>query len=421
MSENKHAIKNENYLYGLIPVEVMFTKEEAVEILKEFPAPSLPAKEKTFEIEKANDGDSFENLTAIIGNVVLMETNGAKPKPYLKFKVTTNNRTIDAKMWDRNGSVKKAFEFFEENKVVCLKGKINEYAGNKGLIIEGYEKTKEEINPFHLLPTTEKNIKLMIVELVSYINQLTEPHKSIAKSCLTKFWRDFCIKPAAKGFHHAFIGGLLEHTLGLVRISYYLTKKRSNDLPEAMDELIEGVFKEHRKQILKTKDQEETFSYRKMVWAEMIEHFCESMGKYIEATKKQELNSDLLIASIVWHDLAKSFEYTHAGDHNKHRLIFNQASNIDEFDQKVKENEPMIGMDPLGKLVGHIPLGMMLFDQTIKEQKTNLSVEDYYEYLHCIASHHGKKEWGSPTLPVTPAAILLNFVDCLDARFCTMN
>jgi len=36
---------------------------------------------------------------------------------------------------------------------------------------------------------------------------------------------------------------------------------------------------------------------------------------------------------------------------------------------------------------------------------------------HLIASHHGTHEWGSPTLPRTPEAMVLHYVDNLDAKY----
>jgi 3'-5' exoribonuclease len=36
--------------------------------------------------------------------------------------------------------------------------------------------------------------------------------------------------------------------------------------------------------------------------------------------------------------------------------------------------------------------------------------------LHMILSHHGKLEFGSPKLPMIPEALVLNFVDDLDAK-----
>ncbi len=40
--------------------------------------------------------------------------------------------------------------------------------------------------------------------------------------------------------------------------------------------------------------------------------------------------------------------------------------------------------------------------------------------LHLILSHHGKLEFGSPKLPMIPEALVLNFLDDLDAKMMAM-
>ncbi|MFZ0743916.1 MAG: HD domain-containing protein [Terracidiphilus sp.] len=68
-----------------------------------------------------------------------------------------------------------------------------------------------------------------------------------------------------------------------------------------------------------------------------------------------------------------------------------------------------------GTLLGHIQMGMELVEKTID------SVPDFPPrlktlVLHMILSHHGKLEFGSPKLPMIPEALVLNFLDDLDAK-----
>jgi 3'-5' exoribonuclease len=68
-----------------------------------------------------------------------------------------------------------------------------------------------------------------------------------------------------------------------------------------------------------------------------------------------------------------------------------------------------------GTLLGHIQMGMELTEKTIA------SIPDFPPrlktlVLHMILSHHGKLEFGSPKLPMIPEALVLNFVDDLDAK-----
>jgi len=68
-----------------------------------------------------------------------------------------------------------------------------------------------------------------------------------------------------------------------------------------------------------------------------------------------------------------------------------------------------------GVLLGHIQIGIELVEKTID------SLPDFPPrlktlVLHLILSHHGKLEFGSPKLPMIPEALVLNFIDDLDAK-----
>jgi 3'-5' exoribonuclease len=68
-----------------------------------------------------------------------------------------------------------------------------------------------------------------------------------------------------------------------------------------------------------------------------------------------------------------------------------------------------------GTLLGHIQMGVALTEQTI-ESLPNFPPKLKTLVLHMILSHHGKLEFGSPKLPMIPEALVLNFLDDLDAK-----
>jgi len=68
-----------------------------------------------------------------------------------------------------------------------------------------------------------------------------------------------------------------------------------------------------------------------------------------------------------------------------------------------------------GTLLGHIQMGIELTEQTI-ENLPNFPPKLKTLVLHMILSHHGKLEFGSPKLPMIPEALVLNFLDDLDAK-----
>jgi len=104
------------------------------------------------------------------------------------------------------------------------------------------------------------------------------------------------------------------------------------------------------------------------------------------------LDRDLLVTGVVLHDIGK-----------------------------IRELEWETGFDYTveGVLLGHIQMGVDLVEKTIAglpgfPDRLRTLV------LHMILSHHGKLEFGSPKLPMIPEALVLNFVDDLDAKMQAM-
>jgi 3'-5' exoribonuclease len=68
-----------------------------------------------------------------------------------------------------------------------------------------------------------------------------------------------------------------------------------------------------------------------------------------------------------------------------------------------------------GMLLGHIQIGAALAERTI-DSLPGFPPKLKTLVLHLILSHHGKLEYGSPKLPMIPEALMLNFIDDLDAK-----
>jgi 3'-5' exoribonuclease len=84
---------------------------------------------------------------------------------------------------------------------------------------------------------------------------------------------------------------------------------------------------------------------------------------------------------------------------------------------KVRELSWEIGFEYTveGTLLGHIQMGMALVEKTI-DSLPSFPPKLKTLVLHMILSHHGKLEFGSPKLPMIPEALVLNFLDDLDAK-----
>jgi 3'-5' exoribonuclease len=72
-----------------------------------------------------------------------------------------------------------------------------------------------------------------------------------------------------------------------------------------------------------------------------------------------------------------------------------------------------------GILLGHIQMGMAMVEKAI-DRLPDFPPRLKTLVLHLILSHHGKLEFGSPKLPMIPEALVLNFIDDLDAKMQAM-
>ena len=73
-----------------------------------------------------------------------------------------------------------------------------------------------------------------------------------------------------------------------------------------------------------------------------------------------------------------------------------------------------------GSLLGHIQMGVALAERTM-DALPDFPPRLKTLVLHMILSHHGKLEFGSPKLPMIPEALVLNFLDDLDAKMQAMQ
>lgn len=113
-------------------------------------------------------------------------------------------------------------ETFERGQVVKVQGEVEEYLGRWQVIVEKLRPAKpNEYDLTDMLPTTERNVDEMIAALKATVEEIEEPH---LKAVAAHFFGDddfvarFARAPAARRIHHAYLGGLLEHTFEVVTL-----------------------------------------------------------------------------------------------------------------------------------------------------------------------------------------------------------
>lgn len=181
-------------------------------------------------------------------------------------------------------------------------------------------------------------------EIVAFVESIRDPR--LLKLCglfLERFGERFRRTGAARKNHHARRGGLVEHVAQMMRCAA----------------AVAGVY--------------------------------------------PNLNRDLMIAGVLFHDCGKLWENVYA------ESGFTMPYNL------------------TAEMLGHIPLGLELVNKLWRELLDLPAASEWtllepasetvrLHLLHLIAAHHGSLEFGSPVLPKTPEAIALHHVDNIDAK-----
>ena len=144
-------------------------------------------------------------------------------KPYEALILQDKTGTLDAKIWEP-GSV--GIDDFDRFDYINVVGDITSFQGALQLNVKRVRKATEgEYEPKEYLPVSEYNVDEMYEQLLGYIKQMENPYlKKLAGSFFIEdadFAKRFKFQSAAKSVHHGFVGGLLEHTLSVTKLSAY--------------------------------------------------------------------------------------------------------------------------------------------------------------------------------------------------------
>ena len=144
-------------------------------------------------------------------------------KDYGNLVLQDKTGTIDSKIWDLGSP---GIGNFEAMDYVYVDADVTMFQGNYQLNIRRIRKAgEEEYIPADYLPVSKKDVKVMYQELLSYARSIRNPYLSKLVGSFfvedQEFAKAFCFHSAAKSVHHGFVGGLLEHTLSVVKLCDY--------------------------------------------------------------------------------------------------------------------------------------------------------------------------------------------------------
>lgn len=251
-------------------------------------------------------------------------------KPYENVILQDKTGTLDAKVWDPNSA---GIEEYDTLDYIEVYGEVNNFQGALQANIKRIRVCREgEFDPVDYLPVSSKDNDAMYQELLGIIETIENTYmKRLLQAFFVEddgFIKKFRKSSAAKTMHHGFVGGLLEHTLGVTKLCDYL---------------------------------------------------CKSFPL---------LKRDLLLPAAMFHDIGKVKEIS----------LFPENDYTDD-----------------GQLLGHIIMGCEMLEEKIRDIP-GFPVVLASELKHCILSHHGEYEYGSPKKPALFEAVALNMADNTDAK-----
>jgi len=283
-------------------------------------------KTKDIYIQNIKQGDKIASLF-LVGEKNMAHSQ--KGSAYLNVRLKDKSGEVDAKVWDNAIEMDK---LFKKGDVVYLEGRVQVYRNALQVSIVNLQPCAPgEFNPSDFLPVSKLDTDAMFKDMLAYVDKIkSEPIRAL----LNAFFREektaelFRRAPAAKGFHHLYLGGLLEHTLSVVRL-----------LDRAAD------------------------------------HY-------------PQLNRDLLLAGGILHDIGKIYEFSY---------------------------DSLIEYSDEGRMIGHLVMGVEMINRKI-EAIPDFPRQLALELRHIILSHHGEFEFGSPKRPKTREALVIHFMDDMDAK-----
>ena len=287
------------------------------------------------ETKKVNEfkaGDKVQGFYLIKSIECRTSSNGKK---YLDINICDKSGEINAKYWDYHEGDEEKYLL---NNIIKVRGCVNEWQGNLQFRIDKIRCVNEEdgVTLSDYVPSAPYAPCDMYNLILKFIDKIKNSEIKAIVSLVVKDNEDkLMYYPAAKKNHHAVMGGLLYHTTNMLKAG------------EKMCEIY-------------------TF-----------------------------LNTDLLYAGIILHDMAKTREM----DSSTLGIVSDYT--------------------PEGQLLGHITEGVKLIENAA--EKTGASNEVTMLLQHMVLSHHYEPEYGSPVKPMIPEAELLHYLDIIDARLYDMK
>lgn len=176
-------------------------------------------------VSSLHDGARVDDIFLICDKSLRQARNGS-----LFIRAVLRDRTgaIDAVKWD---ATEAAYAELPVNDFVHVRGMVSRHDGRPQVTVDSFRRCVEKPDPSDFLPRCGQDIDVMLAEMREIIESVREPR---LKALLDHFFQNeefvarFSTAPAAQKIHHAYIGGLLEHTLSVAKMCDFAARHYGN-------------------------------------------------------------------------------------------------------------------------------------------------------------------------------------------------
>ena len=282
------------------------------------------------DINAISAGQTINDIYLVKDPILRSTTRGDL---YIAMYLSDRTGQLNGRMWQASEEV---YASLPKPGFVHIRGRSERYQNNLQIVINSVRVAgKEEVDLDVFLPKTDKNVDQLFEEVKEMLGRIE--HSQLA-ALVNEFLADETLmgklhrSPAGIKMHHAYLGGLLEHTHNMLRVA-----------------------------------------------SAILPFYPEVQG-------------DLVLAGIFLHDLCKTDE-----------LACDMAFSYTDS----------------GQLVGHLVKCVHLINKnadSLRQKGQTIDEEVVDALSHIVVAHHGQYEFGSPKLPATAEAFMVNYIDKLDAK-----
>ena len=162
------------------------------------------------------------------GSLLVAEKNlqsTREGKPFLRLLFMNRTGRIEGTLWENAQDADRAVS---QGQIVRIRGVVVTYQQELKIRIQAISPLREgEGNPRDYLPASPRSTEEMGEELHRLIGTTRNPFlRRLLEDVFRDpgVWETFSTAPAAKSMHHAYLGGLLEHSLSLARLVQLVLK-----------------------------------------------------------------------------------------------------------------------------------------------------------------------------------------------------